>query len=130
MLFAVAGIAIVLGFVGGLVSHAIFPQKAGPQGKQGLAGERGPAGPAGPTGSAGSLDVANLGYCVDVTYYTDDTDTENFTWVSGVTLSAPTIQAGTQSCRARDVPTDSADCVRAGIDDLSQNLCSLRAARC
>jgi hypothetical protein len=83
MLLAVAGIAIVLGFVGGLASHAAFPA---------------PAGPTGPAGSSGAVPTGNLGYCFNVSYFTDNAGTTSYTWVSGVTLVSPTLQSGTQSC--------------------------------
>jgi hypothetical protein len=65
----------------------------------GKEGKTGAAGPIGPAGSAANADLGQLGYCVNVTYYTDDTGVgTSFTWVGGVGLTNPTITNGTQSC--------------------------------
>jgi hypothetical protein len=88
-------IALVLGLVGGIASHALFPAPAGAVGKQGPVGQ---AGPAGPAGTASAVDTSNLGYCFNVQYYTDNTGSSSFTWVSSVNLASPTLQSGTQSC--------------------------------
>jgi hypothetical protein len=86
--------ALVLGLVGGIVSHAMFPAPAGAVGKQGPVGQTGPAGPAGSAGTASSVDTSTLGYCFNVNYTTQ----AGTSWVSSVTLASPTLQSGTQSC--------------------------------
>ncbi len=87
--FAVVG--AVLGFAGGVTSHAIFPAKAGAQGP---AGEAGPSGPAGPAGT--STDLGNVGYCFN--YTTFDNQTTNESYVNSVSLTAPVNTNGTLSC--------------------------------
>jgi hypothetical protein len=97
MLVGVAVTALLLGFVGGMASHALFPAKAGAVGPQGLVGQAGPAGRpglAGPAGPAANIDTTKLGYCLNVTY----SSSGSTSWVSGVSLQPPTIQSGTQSC--------------------------------
>jgi hypothetical protein len=92
-------LAIVLGFVGGIASHAIFPQNQGPEGKQGIAGKAGATGPIGPTGPAANVDLSKLGVCVNVTYFTDNAGFgTSYTWVNGVSIYTPTSTNGTQSC--------------------------------
>jgi hypothetical protein len=89
--------ALVLGFAGGLASHALFPSKQGPAGTQGKEGKQGPvgeAGPAGPAGNAANIDLSNIGYCVNVNYVYSGT----VTYVSGVSISSPILTNGTQSC--------------------------------
>ena len=87
-------LALVLGFVGGLASHALFPAPQGPRGETGAAGVPGKAGatgPAGPAGPAANVDLASLGVCVNVTY-----GDSGVSYVSGVSISAPVITGGTQ----------------------------------
>ena len=94
---AIVGVlALLLGFAGGIVSHAIFPAKTGATGAAGKQGPAGEAGPAGQTGPPANINLSQLGYCVDVSYFNDTTD--SFTWVSGVSIYAPTVTNGTQSC--------------------------------
>jgi hypothetical protein len=87
---AVAAVALLLGFVGGLASHAIFPPKQGASGAQGPVGQTGATGPA---GSAASVDLSKIGLCVNVT-----TADSGVYYVSGVSIFAPTDNAGTLSC--------------------------------
>lgn len=94
-LAAFAIVAVLLGFSGALVSHAIFPPaagKAGAVGAQGAVGQAGPSGPAGPAGS--STDLGTVGYCFNASY----TSNSGASWVSGVSLYAPTNTNGTLSC--------------------------------
>jgi hypothetical protein len=90
---------LVLGFAGGLASHALFPSKQGPagaQGKEGKQGAVGEAGPAGPAGNAANINLSSIGYCFGYNTFADTTD--NYTWVTSVSLYAPTDTNGTQSC--------------------------------
>jgi len=96
--FCIGIIAVlVLGFAGGLASHALFPAKQGPPGLAGKQGKQGPvgqAGPQGPAGDAANINLSNIGYCVNVNYvYGGDV-----TYVSGVSISSPVLTDGTQSC--------------------------------
>jgi hypothetical protein len=89
-------LALALGFVGGLASHVLFPAPQGPQGETGAAGVPGKAGaigPAGPAGPAANVDLSSLGVCVNVTYADS-----GVSYVSGVSISAPVLTGGTQSC--------------------------------
>lgn len=98
--FVIVGVALIIGVLGGVVSHALYPThdgKPGAVGKQGPPGEAGRAGPAGPTGPGGSsTDLSTTGYCMNVSYTTDTYS--NYTYVSGVSLSSPTLVNGTQTC--------------------------------
>ena len=61
--------ALVLGFAGGLASHALFPAQQGPAGASGKEGKQGPvgqAGPAGAPGDAANINLSTIGYCVNV----------------------------------------------------------------
>jgi hypothetical protein len=85
--------------VGGVASHALFPQKQGPEGKQGIAGKTGAAGAIGPVGPAANVDLSKLGVCVNVAYFTDNAGFgTSYTWVSNVDIFTPTVTNGTQSC--------------------------------
>ena len=92
MLVGIAVAAVALGFLGGIVSHALFPAQAGAQGKQGKAGEPGKAGEQGPPGSAANINLAALGVC-----FVENTNPTG-AWVTSVYLSTPVITNGTQSC--------------------------------
>jgi hypothetical protein len=94
MLVGVGVLALVLGLVGGVVSHALFPAPAGAVGAVGRQGPVGETGPAGPVGPATNVDTSKLGFCVNVTYANNG----GASWVSGVTIETPTVQSGTQSC--------------------------------
>ena len=108
MEFGIAALSIgiiavlVLGFAGGLASQALFPAKQGPagvpgkQGHQGQQGQVGQAGPAGPPGNAANINLSNIGYCFAYNTFNDTTD--SYTWVTSVSLYAPTDTNGTQSC--------------------------------
>ena len=88
---------LVLGFAGGLASHALFPSKQGPAGAQGKEGKQGPvgeAGPAGPAGNAANINLSTIGYCVNV----DNVYSGGVSYVQDVSLYAPTLTNGTQSC--------------------------------
>lgn len=86
-------LALVLGFVGGLASHALFPAHQGLRGEAGAQGAPGKAGPIGPAGPAANVDLNSLGVCVNVTY-----NYSGVSYVSGVSISAPVLTGGTQSC--------------------------------
>lgn len=88
-------IAIVSGFVGGVVSHSAFPAKQGQRGEQGPVGQTGPAGP---TGTGGTFSTANLGYCVDTSSETLNNYTPPVNAITYVGIYPPTITNGTQSC--------------------------------
>lgn len=97
LLVATAIIALVLGFAGGIASHAIFPQKAGPAGAEGPQGKTGPQGEAGQSGAAGaaaSIDLSKIGFCFNVNNNTSGT----VSFVDGVSIFAPTDTNGTLSC--------------------------------
>lgn len=85
---------LVLGFAGGLASHAMFPSKQGPAGVEGKQGPAGEAGPQGAAGDAANINLSNIGYCVNVDYVYSG----NVTYVSGVSISSPVLTNGTQSC--------------------------------
>jgi hypothetical protein len=83
----IALVALVLGFGGGLVSHAAFPAPKG---------ATGPTGPPGPSGVGTPIDLNNMGYCVSVS--TMNNQTWDAFYVTNVSISAPTDTAGTLSC--------------------------------
>ena len=90
---------LVLGFAGGITSQALFPAKQGPTGHQGEQGKQGPVGetgPAGPAGNAANINLSGIGYCFGYNTFSDATT--NYTWVTSVSLYAPTDTNGTQSC--------------------------------
>jgi hypothetical protein len=98
LIVAGVAIAIIAGFLGGVVSHAAFPAKQGPQGVHGPTGPVGSAGPAGPAGTAGNVNTSNLGYCISTSTETLNNYTPPVFVVTGVSIYAPTITNGTQSC--------------------------------
>ena len=98
LIVGVVAIAVVSGFLGGVVSHAAFPAKQGPQGVRGPAGQTGPAGSKGPAGPVGNVDTSTLGYCIDTSTETLNYFTPPVTVVTSVNVYAPTITNGTQSC--------------------------------
>lgn len=88
---------LVLGFAGGIAAQSMFPAKQGPvgaQGKEGKQGQVGQAGPIGPAGNAANINLSSIGYCFNYDTQTSGTST----WVTDVTLYAPTDTNGTQSC--------------------------------
>jgi hypothetical protein len=99
-LAGVAVVAVVLGLAGGVISHAMFPVHNGHNGHNGAAGPQGNAGEAGPAGPAGTpgadTNLSTIGYCFN-TGYTND-PYSNYSYVSSVSLSAPTDVNGTQTC--------------------------------
>jgi hypothetical protein len=95
MLAAVAVVAIVLGFAGGVVSHAVFPAS---QGKMGVSGKQGPVGETGsqgPPGSAATVSTSNLGVCWNTTYGSDGLGND---FVQSISMESPSLVSGTQSC--------------------------------
>lgn len=89
MLAVGALLAVILGFLGGVVSHSLFPAPAGAQGKQ---GEPGRPGVPGPPGSAANVNLSTLGVCFQENF--DSTSSV----VTSVSIYSPTITNGTQSC--------------------------------
>lgn len=88
---------LLLGFVGGLVAQTLFPAKQGPaghEGKQGAQGPVGQAGPAGPAGNAANINLSTIGYCLNV----DNVYSGGVSYVQDLSLYAPTLTNGTQSC--------------------------------
>jgi hypothetical protein len=93
-------VGAVLGFAGGLTSHALFPVHNGKNGAAGVPGAQGPAGeqgPKGPAGAAGkSTDLGIVGYCLNVQY--QNSPTLNISYVSSVALDSPVVVNSTQTC--------------------------------
>jgi hypothetical protein len=90
----IAAVAVlVLGFVGGIVSHAAFPASKGATGPTGKQGPVGQAGPTGPAGNAANLNLSNIGYCINVQYQFG-----SVSYVNSVDITAPVLTNGTQSC--------------------------------
>jgi len=98
MLIAIGFAAVLLGFLGGIASHALLPASAGAHGKQGQKGDKGNAGQQGIPGSDAVANLSALGVCYDVTYGKDNN--ADSTSVMGVYLSTPTVTNGTQSCQS------------------------------
>lgn len=68
---------------------------AGPKGSTGRQGVQGPVGKTGPAGTSGkSANPSQDGVCIS--YFTDNTGAQSFTWVSDV--EAPVWQNGVRSC--------------------------------
>lgn len=97
-----AGIAVVAGLVGALLSQAIFPAHTGRVGPAGVAG---PVGPQGPAGSANNFQAAlskvnvntsKLGYCFS--YNTQTSSDGSTSWMTNATLYPPTDSNGALSC--------------------------------
>jgi hypothetical protein len=90
----VAIVGAVLGFAGGITSHALFPAHNGKPGAQGPVGQAGPAGPSGPAGS--STDLGTTGYCFNTSYF--DNQTYGIDYINSVSLTSPVDVNGTQTC--------------------------------
>jgi hypothetical protein len=83
LVLVVSLLALVLGFVGGIAAHAVFPAEKGSPGLQG---------PPGKSVSAASLNLGAIGLCVS-----SDTDTATGD-LYYETISDPTDNDGSLSC--------------------------------
>src|ERR1035437_342213 len=83
----VAG-ALMLGFGGGLASHAAFPAPAGAAGPSGVVGRAGALRP------AANIDLRKIGLCV----WTEYAFSGSVGYVNGVSIFPPTNNGGTLSC--------------------------------
>jgi hypothetical protein len=91
----IAAVAVlVLGFVGGVVSHAVFPAQKGATGAAGKQGQVGQTGPTGPAGNAANINLSNIGYCINFQYQYGGT----VSYISSADISPPVLTNGTQSC--------------------------------
>jgi hypothetical protein len=87
-------VVLLLGFMGGITSQALFPAKQGSMGHTGKQGVAGPVGPTGATGSAANINLSAEGICYNV----DTTSQGGAFWVDSVSLYTPTVNGNTKSC--------------------------------